>query len=48
MKRKGRKYVYWPHPSDRTKWVKARELRDGRLKIVEVVPRSRVPGKRRR
>ena len=45
-KKKGTKYVYWKHPSAKGKYVKARRMRNGKLKIVGVVPASQVPGRK--
>lgn len=45
---KGRKFVYWPHPTAKGKYVKAKVLKNGKTKIVDVVPASQVPKKRRR
>jgi len=48
MARKIRKggYIYWKHPTAKGKYVKAKELPDGRYRIVEVVPASKVRRKR--
>ncbi len=48
MKRKGKKYVYWPHPLDKKKWVKARVLKNGMLRIERTISAKKVPKKRGR
>ena len=47
-RKKGRKYVYWKHPTAKGKYVKAKRMRNGKLKIVDVVPASQVPGRRKK